>query len=586
MPSGFLTGLIKGFGDTAAQGRAEAAQLREDQFAREQKVLELLAGSADPDVAGAATTALLEHASGVKAPKGGFLSRLVGRPEDTIHPAVASVLALARSPRVLPATPVTTFDRGEEGPPPPPAPQAPTGSSAAMPPPPSPSTGPHVEPPPPPPMAPSAIRRGAPTLPGGETHVGPPTEVPRHLFYTEAEKKQADTKAAYLGQFQGKAEALRAVGVPEVEIQKTLQWDIGGRPPTSSTMPHAIPGVRPYQKENGQWYQLMVAPTGEFFELEVGDQTHATTRTVTDDEQDAAELFGAKYPGKTPADILRSLTPDEMATLHTTQRSRAVALSGAKSGAAAAAQNTAMGTRPMTPQQRFSNEQDLRDKFEKYVKEGRDAIRIGTDTTAAYREILTNLEEGKTLNAQSQLLQTAFNKLTDPSSVVRESEYERTAEGQSLFSRITGAIQRIKTGGAGLAKSEIDSLYGLIQQMVTNRKAFMINQARTTRQAATQYGLDISNILTPDVLQMIGEGGVSPPPAAPTGRGGGPPAAPSGPPPAPPASTIHVGSRVGSAVGQEYSGEVRTNAKGQLIGRLSDGTIVDLVLKDGKYYVK
>ena len=44
----------------------------------------------------------------------------------------------------------------------------------------------------------------------------------------------------------------------------------------------------------------------------------------------------------------------------------------------------------------------------------------------------------------------AFNKLLDPGSVVRESEFARTPQGQALISNYIGKAQQVFTGGVGL----------------------------------------------------------------------------------------------------------------------------------------
>jgi hypothetical protein len=56
--------------------------------------------------------------------------------------------------------------------------------------------------------------------------------------------------------------------------------------------------------------------------------------------------------------------------------------------------------------------------------------------------------------AVDQALISMFNKLTDPASVVRESEYARTPENLPIINRIIGAITKLDAGGAGLTNEE------------------------------------------------------------------------------------------------------------------------------------
>ena len=64
-------------------------------------------------------------------------------------------------------------------------------------------------------------------------------------------------------------------------------------------------------------------------------------------------------------------------------------------------------------------------------------------------EKVETLQKGN-LVAVDQAVITTFNKMTDPDSVVRESEYARTANDLALWSRIKGKVEKWKRGGAGL----------------------------------------------------------------------------------------------------------------------------------------
>ena len=56
--------------------------------------------------------------------------------------------------------------------------------------------------------------------------------------------------------------------------------------------------------------------------------------------------------------------------------------------------------------------------------------------------------------ALDQALVNLFNKITDPGSVVRESEFARTAEGQALIERLKGMVPKLQAGGVGLTDAE------------------------------------------------------------------------------------------------------------------------------------
>ena len=65
-------------------------------------------------------------------------------------------------------------------------------------------------------------------------------------------------------------------------------------------------------------------------------------------------------------------------------------------------------------------------------------------------------EKGQML-AGSQAILISFNKLLDPTSVVRESEYTRSATGQSALETLKGYADRLARGGAGVTLSELRS---------------------------------------------------------------------------------------------------------------------------------
>ena len=71
--------------------------------------------------------------------------------------------------------------------------------------------------------------------------------------------------------------------------------------------------------------------------------------------------------------------------------------------------------------------------------------------------------------ATDQGVITLFNKITDPTSVVRESEYERTPKNLSLANKFVGAFEKWKSGGAGLTQEDRESLLFGAKLMANSR---------------------------------------------------------------------------------------------------------------------
>lgn len=64
----------------------------------------------------------------------------------------------------------------------------------------------------------------------------------------------------------------------------------------------------------------------------------------------------------------------------------------------------------------------------------------------------------------SQAILVTFQKILDPTSVVRESEYMRSAAGQSLLNRISGAVEQLRIGGAKVPLPELDKFAQLARE--------------------------------------------------------------------------------------------------------------------------
>ena len=60
------------------------------------------------------------------------------------------------------------------------------------------------------------------------------------------------------------------------------------------------------------------------------------------------------------------------------------------------------------------------------------------------------------MNAGSSAVIVTFNKILDPTSVVRESEFARTAEGVSIINRLIAKGEKIQAGGAGVRLEDLE----------------------------------------------------------------------------------------------------------------------------------
>ena len=112
------------------------------------------------------------------------------------------------------------------------------------------------------------------------------------------------------------------------------------------------------------------------------------------------------------------------------------------------------------------------------------------------REQVSRMEAGmeaarrNDLAAGSQAVLVVFQKILDPTSVVRESEYARSGAGQSLINRIRGAAERLARGGAGVPLAELEAFARLARDMVVRSGGSYVAgvQARLGR-TADHYGI-------------------------------------------------------------------------------------------------
>lgn len=145
--------------------------------------------------------------------------------------------------------------------------------------------------------------------------------------------------------------------------------------------------------------------------------------------------------------------------------------------------------------QQANLEQSLSKSYNTNTKAAQTAIQNASIVETAYNEAISNLRSGGSIGAQSQAIVTAFNKILDPASVVRESEYARTPEGQSLINRIEGYTTKLAQGGAGLSESELGNIKETAGALAAGYKSYIANEEARIQNQANSYGLNMSNIV-------------------------------------------------------------------------------------------
>lgn len=97
-------------------------------------------------------------------------------------------------------------------------------------------------------------------------------------------------------------------------------------------------------------------------------------------------------------------------------------------------------------------------------------------------------------NALDQALVITFNKMLDPGSVVRESEFARTPTGQSLLSRMQGYQEKLAKGGVGLTDPERKEIITVAKQLQQGQMIELEKEKQFYIDLAEQRGLNTENI--------------------------------------------------------------------------------------------
>ena len=115
--------------------------------------------------------------------------------------------------------------------------------------------------------------------------------------------------------------------------------------------------------------------------------------------------------------------------------------------------------------------------------------------------------------AGSQAVLVTFQKILDPESVVRESEYMRSAAGQSLLNRIEGAFDKLTKGGAGVPLSELEKYAKLAREAAAAQSSGLGALRDRIGKTADRY--NIPRELVMDELSGGGNAGAGAAPGAP-----------------------------------------------------------------------
>jgi len=141
----------------------------------------------------------------------------------------------------------------------------------------------------------------------------------------------------------------------------------------------------------------------------------------------------------------------------------------------------------------FKDVMALRKEFSN-LPEVKDYSMIQAQSLRAKKALEESLKNRSNMPVDQTVI-TTFNKLLDPSSVVRESEYARTPQDLALFSRLKGKWDKIQSGGAGLDLNERQAVLRMITNFSEIADTQYNDQVRQYTELAIRNGFDPGDVI-------------------------------------------------------------------------------------------
>ena len=150
------------------------------------------------------------------------------------------------------------------------------------------------------------------------------------------------------------------------------------------------------------------------------------------------------------------------------------------------------------PNQIFKAEQDLAKEFQQATTTQQAVLLQWKMINVAWNNFQTNWNSA--LSASTQTIVNSFGKMVDPGSTVREWEYARTAEWQSLFQRADAALVNIAAWWWWVSADMLKQIVNLSQQMTSSYANYINDKVKQIKIASDAHWLNINAIIPPSIL--------------------------------------------------------------------------------------
>jgi len=115
-------------------------------------------------------------------------------------------------------------------------------------------------------------------------------------------------------------------------------------------------------------------------------------------------------------------------------------------------------------------------------------------------------KDNKKRGGIDQALIISFNKMLDPGSVVRESEFARTAEGVALINKIRGGLTKLTEGGVSITDADRQEFVDTARRLYGAAKTKYTDILETYKEDSDESNYDEAKIITSHEIELLGLG--------------------------------------------------------------------------------
>lgn len=158
----------------------------------------------------------------------------------------------------------------------------------------------------------------------------------------------------------------------------------------------------------------------------------------------------------------------------------------------------------ITAYQRSNLEGRYSGQLDRMTQDARTAVQQASVAEAGYQQWKSAKAKNSPQGPSSQAMIMSFGKVLDPGSVVRESEYNRSAEMQSWFNKFDAYKNKVMNGGV-LADPEIEEMMQAVRAVSKNYKTGQLDYIRRAQEQVKGVGGNFGSVATPDQIAMLAQ---------------------------------------------------------------------------------